>query len=107
MYLSDQIPKKQIARRLGVDVKTVRRVVATDEAPRKRKSPPRGRRLDRFRPRIEEWLKKDPKLTAKRIGTLVRDATGIPLGSCLVTGFTRERAIGKIPGSQTRRAYMV
>ena len=76
MFLSDQIPKKQIARRLGVDVKTVRRAIDTEEASRKRKSPPRGRRLDRFRPQIEEWLHQDPKLTAKRIGKLLRPLAG-------------------------------
>lgn len=42
MYLTDHIPKKEIARRLGVDVKTVRRALEREQAPRRRKSLPRG-----------------------------------------------------------------
>lgn len=75
MFFVDEIPKKQIARRLGVDVKTVRRALE-EEAPRKRRAPPRARRLDRWRPQIEEWLRQDPKLTAKRIGKLLRPLAG-------------------------------
>jgi transposase len=71
MYLTDHIPKKEIARRLGVDVKTVRRALAREQAPKRRRSPPRGCRLDAHRERIEAWLREDPKLTAKRIGRLL------------------------------------
>lgn len=71
MYLTDHIPKKEIARRLGVDVKTVRRALERADAPRRRRSPPRGCRLDPHRARIEAWLREDPKLTAKRIGRLL------------------------------------
>lgn len=71
MYLTDHVPKKQIARRLGVDVKTVRRALEREEARRRRESPPRGCRLDPHRERIEAWLREDPKLTAKRIGRLL------------------------------------
>ncbi|MHC4137005.1 MAG: IS21 family transposase [Planctomycetota bacterium] len=71
MYFADHIPKKQIARRLGVDVKTVRRALEREEQQRPRVSPPRGCRLDPHRDRIEAWLKEDPKLTAKRIGRLL------------------------------------
>ena len=46
MY-ADGIPKKEIARRFGIDVKTVRRAIAEQEAPLSRPSPSRGRRLDR------------------------------------------------------------
>lgn len=70
MYLTDHVPKKEIARRLGVDVKTVRRALEREDAPRRRKSP-RGCRLDAHRERIEAWLREDPKLTAKRIGRLL------------------------------------
>ncbi|MHC4579793.1 MAG: IS21 family transposase [Planctomycetota bacterium] len=71
MYLTDHVPKKQIARRLGLDVKTVRRALEREEACRGRESPPRGCRLDPHRERIEAWLREDPKLTAKRLGRLL------------------------------------
>jgi transposase len=71
MYFADHIPKKQIARRLGVDVKTVRRALERHDAPLRRVSPPRGSRLDPHRERIVAWLKEDPKLTAKRLGRLL------------------------------------
>lgn len=76
MHFVDRIPRKQIARRLGVDVKTVRRALGREEAPKKRSSPPRGRRLDPWRDQIEMWLKEEPRLTAKRIGRLLEPQTG-------------------------------
>lgn len=45
MFYVSEIPKKQIALRLGVDVKTVRRALDQPVRPR-RASSPRGRRLD-------------------------------------------------------------
>jgi len=71
MYLTDHVPKREVARRMGVDVKTVRRALERTDAPRRRNSPPRGCRLDPHRERIEAWLREDPKLTAKRIGRLL------------------------------------
>lgn len=76
MYFADRIPKKQIARRLGVDVKTVRRALERAEAALRRDSPPRGCRLDAHRSRIEAWLREDPKLTAKRVGRLLQPVSG-------------------------------
>jgi transposase len=70
MYFADHVSKKQVARRLGLDVKTVRRALEQTERPRRR-TPPRTCRLDPFRPQIEAWLKEEPKLTAKRIGRLL------------------------------------
>lgn len=71
MYFADHIPKKQIARRLGVDVKTVRRALEREEAPLRRSLPARGSRLDPHRERIVAWLREDPKLTARRLGRLL------------------------------------
>jgi len=72
MYVVQGVTKKEIARRLGVDVKTVRRAVASDEAPLARRSPRRGRRLDPFAEEVAGWLRDEPRLTAKRIGQLLR-----------------------------------
>ncbi len=62
MFRVDGISKKEIARCFGLDVKTVRRALERDEALRRRRSPPRGRRLDPWRGQIEAWLREDRKL---------------------------------------------
>jgi transposase len=76
MFLVDGIPRKEIARRFGLDVKTVRRALERNEAPVRRQSPPRGRRLDPWRSQIEAWLREDRKLSAKRIRTLLFPLAG-------------------------------
>lgn len=76
MHVAGGVPKKEIARRLGVDVKTVRRALARDEAPLVRKSPARGKRLDGWRERIEELLREEPRISAKRIGRILEPETG-------------------------------
>ena len=52
MHLTEGVPKKEVARRLGVDVKTVRRALASDDPPGQRASPKRGRRLDSFKDEV-------------------------------------------------------
>lgn len=79
MYLVDGIPKKEIARRFGLNVKTVRRALQREEAPLRRHSPPRGRRLDPFRDQIEAWLRDEPRITAKRVATLLGPRLHPPL----------------------------
>ncbi len=64
------VPKKEIARRFEINVKTVRRALAS-EGPPKRVMRPRPKDLDPLRPRIEELLRQEPKLTSKRIGRLL------------------------------------
>jgi transposase len=76
MFYVDGVPKREIARRFGVDVKTVRRALERGEAPVRRKSPARGYRLDPWRSQIEAWLQEDSKLTAKRIRKLLVPLAG-------------------------------
>jgi transposase len=71
LHMVQQIPKKVVARRLGVDVKTVRRALESAEGPVRRVSPRRGRRLDEHRGQIMRWLQQDPRLTAKRVRRLL------------------------------------
>ena len=87
MHMVQQVPKKEVARRLGVDVKTVRRALDRSEAPERRVSPRRGRRLEPQREQIKSWLRQDPKLTAKRVRRML-----IPL-------------VGRVPG-RTVREYV-
>ncbi len=76
MHHVDGVPKREVARRLDVDVKTVRRALEGDEAPTKRRSPRRGCRLDGWRSEIEGLLKAEPKISAKRIARILEPKTG-------------------------------
>lgn len=78
MHLVDGVAKKEVARRLGLDVKTVRRALEQGVAPRRRSSSRRPRRLDGCRDRILELLQAEPKITAKRIGRVLgQDARSV------------------------------
>jgi len=76
MHAADGVPKKEIARRLHVDVKTVRRALEQEEAPLVRLSPRRGRQLDEWREDIEVLLKAAPRISAKRISKLIEPKAG-------------------------------
>ena len=76
MHLVDGVPKKEVARRFGLDVKTVRRAIERGDPPRVRASPKRGRRLDGCREEIVELLRSEPRITAKRIGRLLGEKAG-------------------------------
>ncbi len=75
LHLVERVPKKEIARRLKLDVKTVRRAVERP-TPAARVSPPRASSLDPWQDRIEQWLREDRKLTAKRIRRLLLPLAG-------------------------------
>ena len=75
LHLVEGVPKKEIARRLQLDVKTVRRAV-DQPTPPERVSPPRVSSLDPWREQITQWLRDDPKLTAKRIRRLLLPLAG-------------------------------
>lgn len=70
MHLVDEVRKKEIARRLGLDIKTVRRAVESEQSPEHRPSPRRARRLDGRREEIVALLRLEPRLSAKRVGRL-------------------------------------
>lgn len=71
LHLVDGIPKKELARRFELDVKTVRRALGRTDPPHERRDPQRPRRLDACREEIEQLLASDPRITAKRIGRLL------------------------------------
>ena len=76
MHLVEGVAKKEVARRLGLDIKTVRRALSRSPAGLGRARPQRGRRLDPWREKISAWLKAEPRLCAKRIRTLLLCETG-------------------------------
>ena len=75
LHLVERVPKKEIARRLKLDVKTVRRAISRSTTP-VRVSPPRPGTLDPWRERIRQWLGEEPRLTAKRIRRLLLPMAG-------------------------------
>ena len=75
LHLVERVPKKEIARRLKLDVKTVRRAISRSTPP-VRVSPPRPGTLDPWRERIRQWLREEPRLTAKRIRRLLLPMAG-------------------------------
>ena len=89
MFFVDRVPKREIARRFGLDIKTVRRALEREQAPVHRESSARGRRLDPWRSKIAAWLRDDRKLTAKRIRTLL-----IPLAGPVPFRTVREYVAG-------------
>ena len=75
LHLVEGVPKKEIARRLQLDIKTVRRAVDRPTPPR-RVSPPRASSLDPWRDQIKQWLREDRRLTAKRVRRLLLPLAG-------------------------------
>ena len=75
LHLVEGVPKKEIARRLKLDVKTVRRAVGR-QTPPVRVSPPRPSGLEPWRKQIEQWLREDRRTTAKRIRRLLLPLAG-------------------------------
>ena len=75
LHVVEGVPKKEIARRLKLDVKTVRRAIGRPTPP-VRVSPPRPGTLDPWRERIKQWLCEEPRLTAKRIRRLLLPMAG-------------------------------
>ena len=75
LHLVEGVAKKQIARRLQLDIKTVRRAVEQPLAP-VRVSSPRVRSLDPWREQIAQWLAQDRRVTAKRIRRLLLPLAG-------------------------------
>jgi hypothetical protein len=64
-------PKKRVARELGISPNTVRKYCAQMEAPR----PPHYKRhskLDAFANVIDALLESTPRITARRIGTILK-----------------------------------
>ncbi len=78
MHLVDGVPKREVARRFGLDIKTVRRALERGDPPLARKPCPRpARRLDPCREEIAALLRTEPRLTAKRIGLVLGERVRI------------------------------
>lgn len=81
-HLVEGMPLKEVARRLGVNIKTVRRHVKDEEEEcPPRASPRRGRLLDPHREEIEALVRKDGRITAKRIGRILEKKHKLRVGA--------------------------
>lgn len=85
LHQVEGVPKKELARRFQLDVKTIRRALTQPRSSR-RTSPPRRSRMDPFRARIEALLRDEPRLTSKRIGRLLQ-AEGCTVSARRMRGF--------------------
>ena len=91
---------RAIARSLGIDVKTVRKLLKEAEERREsgetvlereglRSRTPKGSKLDAHVPQIEVWLKEFPRLTAQRVLEMLTDL-GVEVGYTIVKERVRE-----------------
>lgn len=72
-YFTEKKSIRSIARELGVDRKTIKRVVARRSVTMARKLPGRKSQLDPFKEAIDAYLTKDPKVTATVIFDRMRE----------------------------------
>jgi transposase len=106
MHLTEGEPKKEVARRLGVDVKTVRRHIQGGEAYPARKDPKRTRALDDHRAEIERLLQENVKLSAKRIGRLLEIDHGLKVSARTVRRYVNEvRGAAQKPEAFVHRTH--
>ncbi len=68
---ADGVSKRQIAARLGINRRTVDRLVAAPEPPRYRRAP-RGSMLDPFEPVLRRLLEEWPEIKAPRVTEILR-----------------------------------
>jgi transposase len=72
---ADGVSQRQIAARLGINRRTVRRLVAADEPPRYERAPA-GSMLDPLEPVIRRLLEEWPQIKAPRVTEVLRDDYG-------------------------------
>jgi len=69
---ADGISQREIACRLGINRRTVARLLASDDLPRYRRAPV-GSQLDRFEPVLRRLLEEWPQIKAPRLTEILRD----------------------------------
>src|SRR3954447_5770091 len=72
---ADGVSQTQIAARLGINRRTVKRLVEASEPPRYERAPA-GAMLDPFEPVIRRLLEEWPEIKAPRVTELLRDDCG-------------------------------
>ena len=101
LHFEESVPKRELARRFGRDIKTIRRILDADgrKSPSVRRS--RGKRLDRFRDEIVALLVADPEISAPQVAKALSDRAG-DLSQRTIRSFLAElRASGDLPRAGT------
>ena len=100
LHLVEGVPKKEVARRLKLDVKTVRRAIGRPLPP-VRVSALRPSTLDPWRAWISQWLSAEPRLSAKRIWRLL-----LPLAGPVPARTVRRYVAGLRAASSSKEAFV-
>jgi transposase len=96
--MADGVSEREIARRLGINRRTVARLARSEEPPRYRRSPT-GSQLDPLEPVLRRLLEEWPQIKAPRVAEILRSDFGFVGSERLV----RER-LRRLRPSQTRPA---
>ena len=72
---AEGIPRRQIAKRLGIDPRTVKRLAESEEPPAYRRKPA-GSVLDPLKAVIADLIKGWPEIMAPRVTEVLRDEHG-------------------------------
>jgi transposase len=72
---ADGVSQREIARRRGINRRTVKRMLESDQPPIYRRAP-QGSRVDRFEPVIRGTLEECPDIKAPRMTDILRDDHG-------------------------------
>ena len=96
LHLVEGVSKKQIARLLQLDIKTVRRAVERKPTPPVRASSPRVRSLDPWREQIAQWLDQHRRVTAKQIRRLLLPLAG-PVAARMKRRYVAARRAATLP----------
>ena len=101
LYRAEGLPKKVIARVLGISVNTVKAALVCDEPP-KYERPPRGSIVDEVEPRIRELLQSYPRMPATVIAERIEWTRSIRVLSARVAEL---RPVYLPPDPASRMAY--
>jgi len=96
--VADGVSEREIARRLGINRRTVARLARSEEPPRYRRGPT-GSQLDPLEPVLRRLLEEWPQIKAPRVAELLRSDFGFAGSERLV----RER-LRRLRPSRTRPA---
>jgi transposase len=72
---ADGVPEREIARRLGMNRRTVRRLARSEQPPRYERAPA-GSQLDQFEPVLRRLLEEWPQIKAPRLTEILRSEYG-------------------------------
>jgi transcriptional regulator with XRE-family HTH domain len=99
--VGDGISQREIAGRLGINRRTVARLLASDEPPRYRRAPV-GSQLDPLEPVLRRLLEEWPQIKAPRLTEILRDDYGYSGSVRLVqTHLQRLRPPSERPAQRT------